>query len=72
MTPHTSPRLTLGVLDNGALLAAVGLAGALVLKHCVVHRGEGKVVPRGADDCGRWSVAACLASQPKEKGLCFG
>ena len=49
----------------------MGLGGALVLEHGVVHRRVGKVVPCGADDRGR-GAAASLASQAKEKGFGIG
>ena len=66
------PCLALGVLHDGAALAAVALGGALLLQHRVVHRREGKVASGGADDRGRRLLAARLPSRAKEKALGIG
>ena len=72
VSSNLSPCLALGVLHDGAALAAVALGGALLLQHRVVHRREGKVASGGADDRGRRLLAARLPSRAKEKALGIG
>ena len=72
VSSNLSPCLALGVLHDGAALAAVALGRALLLQLRVVHRREGKVASGGADDRGRRLLAARLPSRAKEKALGIG